>query len=71
MIIATQTEFNMKQKWEYEYRIAHPLPANEKFSMLIMENPINHPRSKLIVHDLMPMPKKPTLRKKEELVWEI
>jgi hypothetical protein len=29
--------------------------------MLILKNPINHPGSKLIIHDLMPMPKKPIL----------
>jgi hypothetical protein len=37
------------------------LPSDEKFTMLILKNPINHPGSKLIIHDLMPMPKKPIL----------
>lgn len=37
------------------------IPSDEKFSMLILKNPINHPWGKLVVHDLMPMPKKPML----------
>lgn len=36
------------------------LPFNEKLFMRILENPIDHPSRKLIIHDLMSMPKKPT-----------
>lgn len=43
------------------------LPAYEKFSILVMKNPINHPRGKLIIQHLMSMPKKPVIQANDQL----
>lgn len=51
---------NETTKREKKNRENLQLPLNEKLFMRILENPIDHPSRKLIIHDLMSMPKKPT-----------
>ena len=45
----------------YTLKINTELPPNEKLSILVLKNPINYPGCKLVIHDLVSMPKKPKL----------